>query len=75
MSVHPGDSEVTAGRPVGEHLPRAAVMADRQRRKEEFRTWFFLTFVMAPVLAVMIVAGYGFLVWIFQMIAGPPTYG
>ena len=44
----------------------------RQRRKEEFRTWFFLTFVMAPVLAVLIVSGYGFLVWIYQMIAGPP---
>jgi nitrate reductase NapE len=74
MSVPTGESEM-AGRPVGEHAPRAAVMADRQRRKEEFRTWFFLTFVMAPVLAVMVVAGYGFLVWIFQMIAGPPTYG
>jgi nitrate reductase NapE len=46
---------------------------DPQRRKEEFRTWFFLTFVMAPVLAVLIVSGYGFLVWIYQMFAGPPT--
>ncbi|HET8746695.1 MAG TPA: periplasmic nitrate reductase, NapE protein [Ramlibacter sp.] len=45
-----------------------------QRKKEEFRTWFFLTFVMAPVLAVLIVAGYGFAVWIYQMLAGPPTY-
>ena len=73
MSVH--ESEMTAGRPLEPHPPRAAAVADRQRRKEEFRTWFFLTFVMAPMLAVMIVVGYGFLVWIFQMIAGPPTYG
>lgn len=43
------------------------------RKTEEFRTWFFLTFVMAPVLAVIIVSGYGFLVWIYQMIAGPPS--
>jgi len=28
--------------------------------------------VMAPVLAGLIVAGYGFAVWVYQMIAGPP---
>lgn len=43
------------------------------RKTEEFRTWFFLTIVMAPVLAVLIVSGYGFLVWMYQTIAGPPT--
>jgi nitrate reductase NapE len=53
---------------------REAGVADRQRKKEEFRTWFFLTVVMAPLLAVLIVAGYGFAVWIYQMLAGPPTY-
>ena len=31
-----------------------------------------LAVVLAPVLAVMIVGGYGFLVWMFQIIAGPP---
>lgn len=44
----------------------------RQRKKEEFRTWFFLTFVMAPVLAVAIVSAYGFAVWIWQLFVGPP---
>ncbi len=44
----------------------------RQRRKEEFRTWFFLTFVMAPVLAVAIVSAYGFAVWFYQLFVGPP---
>ena len=58
-----------------QHAPRAAPVVDRQRRKEELRTWAFLTFVMAPVLAVAIVVGYGFLVWIFQLFSGPPTYG
>ena len=37
-----------------------------QRRKEEFRSWLFLTVVMAPVLAVLIVSGYGFVVWMLQ---------
>ena len=28
--------------------------------------------ILAPILAIIIVAGYGFLVWIWQMIVGPP---
>jgi len=42
------------------------------RRTEEFRTWFFLTFVMAPVLAVLTVSGFGFVIWMYQLFAGPP---
>jgi periplasmic nitrate reductase NapE len=41
-------------------------------RKQELRSFLFLAVVMAPVLAVGIVAGYGFLVWMVQLVAGPP---
>lgn len=41
-------------------------------RQEEGRSFLFLAIVMVPVLAVLIVAGYGFAVWIYQMFAGPP---
>ena len=41
-------------------------------RAEERRSFLFLTVVMAPVLAVGIVGGYGFIVWMYQLIAGPP---
>ena len=41
-------------------------------RTEELRSFLFFTVVMAPVLAVMIVGGYGFLVWMYQLVAGPP---
>jgi nitrate reductase NapE len=34
--------------------------------------FLFLTVVLAPVLAVAIVGGYGFLIWMYQLIAGPP---
>jgi periplasmic nitrate reductase NapE len=44
------------------------------RKKEELRTWLFLTVVLAPVLAVAVVSGWGFVVWMFQVFAGPPTY-
>ncbi|RYE38512.1 MAG: periplasmic nitrate reductase, NapE protein [Hyphomicrobiales bacterium] len=41
-------------------------------RQEEGRSFLFLAVVMVPILAVLIVAGYGFAVWIYQMFAGPP---
>ena len=41
-------------------------------RQEEARSFVFLAAVMVPVLAVLTVAGYGFLVWFYQMFAGPP---
>lgn len=39
-------------------------------RQEELRTFLFLAVVTAPVLAVLIVSGYGFLVWMFQILTG-----
>ena len=41
-------------------------------RREEIRSFAFLAMVMVPVLTVALIAGYGFLVWIYQMFAGPP---
>ena len=50
----------------------AAPPPDPQRRTEEFRTWLFLSLIMAPILSVLIVSGYGFLVWMYQLFVGPP---
>lgn len=52
--------------PLSEPISRPVTKA------EEVKSFLFLTAVMAPILAVLIVAGYGFLVWIYQMFAGPP---
>ena len=41
-------------------------------RQEEWRSFLFFTVVMAPVLAVAIVSGYGFIVWMIQLLSGPP---
>ena len=41
-------------------------------RRRELLAFLFLTVVLSPVLAVAVVGGYGFLVWISQMIYGPP---
>jgi periplasmic nitrate reductase NapE len=41
-------------------------------RRQELRVFLFLTVLLFPALAVAIVAGYGFLVWIWQIFTGPP---
>jgi nitrate reductase NapE len=42
-------------------------------KRRERIAFLLLTAVVFPLLTVMFVAGYGFLVWIYQMFAGPPT--
>lgn len=43
-------------------------------KKSELTLFLFITVVLFPILSVMIVGGYGFAVWISQMLfTGPPT--
>ena len=58
-------------RPVAWHYDFA--MTEPTEKKSELKAFLFLTVVMAPILAGLIVAGYGFAVWIYQMFAGPPS--
>ena len=44
-------------------------------RNQELRSFLFLSVVMAPALTVTVIVGYGFIVWMFQLISGPPTGG
>lgn len=48
---------------------------DAITRTRETRVFVFLTVVLAPALAVVIVGGYGLAIWLYQMLAGPPTGG
>jgi len=41
-------------------------------KAQELRSFLFLSVVMAPILAVVFVSGYGFVVWMYQLVAGPP---
>jgi nitrate reductase NapE len=42
-------------------------------KRRELAVFIFLTLILAPLLAVIIVSGYGFIVWMYQMMAGPPS--
>lgn len=38
----------------------------------ELLAFLILAVLIWPVIAVVVVGGWGFIVWVFQMLAGPP---
>lgn len=44
----------------------------KRRRRMEIFAFLFLTAVLMPALTVAVVGSYGFAVWVYQMVAGPP---
>ncbi len=49
--------------------PQNPAQASRFR---EVATFVILAFGIWPIIAVGVVGGYGFLVWMFQILNGPP---
>ncbi|WP_196260136.1 periplasmic nitrate reductase, NapE protein [Pelagibacterium limicola] len=45
---------------------------DKTTRRLELVVFFVLAAVIWPFIAVGIVGGYGFLVWMWQIVFGPP---
>ena len=43
-------------------------------KAEERRVFILLAVVLAPVVSVALVGGYGFIVWMSHLIFGPPVY-
>jgi periplasmic nitrate reductase NapE len=41
-------------------------------KRREILVFIFLAIVIWPIIAVGVVGSYGFLVWMYQLIAGPP---
>jgi nitrate reductase NapE len=48
-------------------------MTEPDDRRSELKAFLFLTVVMAPVIAGIVITTYGLAVWIYQVFAGPPT--
>jgi nitrate reductase NapE len=42
-------------------------------RGRELLVFLFFTIVLAPLLSIAIVGGYGFAIWMYQLLSGPPT--
>ncbi|KPP98064.1 periplasmic nitrate reductase, NapE protein [Marinobacter sp. HL-58] len=47
-------------------------LSQEPRKKYEFRLFVFLIVFLFPILAVAVVGGYGFIIWISQIFMGPP---
>ena len=43
------------------------------QKKKELNAFLFLTAVIMPAIAVAIVGSYGLLIWLYQLLMGPPT--
>ena len=43
------------------------------QKKKELHAFIFLTAILAPLMAIVIVGGYGLLFWLYQIITGPPA--
>jgi nitrate reductase NapE len=55
------------------HMPALSETgAKARRRRMEVFAFLFLAAVFIPALAVATVGAFGFTVWIYQTIAGPP---
>jgi len=44
--------------------------ATQPTRQQEMRAFLLLTVITAPILAVAVVGGFGFAVWIYQLLTG-----
>ncbi len=47
--------------------------AEPATKKEELRLFLFLVVLLVPILSVVLVGGFGFIIWMMQLIFGPPT--
>ncbi|PWL16606.1 periplasmic nitrate reductase, NapE protein [Falsochrobactrum shanghaiense] len=54
------------------HVDKASSPRPPAQRRRELIAFLVLAFGIWPILAVGVVGGYGFLVWMWQIIFGPP---
>jgi len=47
-------------------------LGQQDRKRHEWRLFIFLIVFLFPLLTFAAVGGYGFLVWMSQLIMGPP---
>ena len=50
----------------------SAILPPAKTRRGEMLAFLVLAFGIWPVVAIAVVGGYGFLVWMYQIVFGPP---
>lgn len=56
-------------------MSKSSLSDEQQTKADEWKVLFFITVVLFPMLAVISVGGYGFIVWMLQLVMGPPGHG
>lgn len=51
---------------------QAAPDPENQKR-QEWRMFLFIVVLLFPILTVALVGAYGFSIWMYQLMMGPPT--
>lgn len=52
------------------------IVQEPEKNSFEWRAFFFITVFLFPILSVVLIGGYGFLIWMSQVfIFGPPGHG
>jgi len=46
--------------------------ATESTKSRELFGFLFLTVILGPILSFVLVGGYGFAIWMYQLLAGPP---
>jgi periplasmic nitrate reductase NapE len=46
-----------------------------EQKKKEWRLFIFIIVFLFPILSVALVGGYGFSIWMYQLLMGPPSMG
>ncbi|WP_077066587.1 periplasmic nitrate reductase, NapE protein [Catenovulum maritimum] len=48
--------------------------ANSTTKKTEMNVFLFITVVLFPLLSILLVSGYGFSIWIYQLLFGPTGF-
>lgn len=59
---------------MSEALEKNAIAEGPATKKEERRTFLFITIFLFPIVTVGFIAAFGFVIWMLQIIFGPATH-
>ena len=57
----------------GKKEPQAP-QAERPKKRYETIAFLFLSVILFPVMSIILVGGFGFIIWMQQLMFGPPGH-
>lgn len=61
--------------PSNQDIDDLAQTSPAEEKRREWRMFLFIIVLLFPLLSVAIVGAYGFSIWMYQLISGPPGVG